>query len=253
MNPLATAALVFACALVAAFAGMLLHASLPDRYLGAESRDVITRMMGLITTMAALVLGLLVASANNAHDMQVNELKAASANVVLLDRMLELYGPGAKSARDALRDVVRQTHDRVWARGGVQIETLNSTKTLDASRNVMEQILNLSPKTDVQRAMKSRAMVHAESFLRSRLLMLGRPGNPISWPFLVVLIFWISVLFLNCGLFARFNATVTVALTVGALSIGAAILLIQELDDPYHGFIRISDKPVLDALAQIDR
>jgi hypothetical protein len=40
---------------------------------------------------------------------------------------------------------------------------------------------------------------------------------------------------------------------VGALSVAAAIFLILELGDPYRGFMQISDKPVLDALGQIDR
>ena len=113
MNPLAIALTVFVCTLCAAFAGMLLHAKLPDRQLAAESLDVVKLVMGLIATMAALVLGLLIASANTAHDVQINELKTASANIVLLDRTLEFYGPRAKNARDALRDVVQETHDRV--------------------------------------------------------------------------------------------------------------------------------------------
>jgi hypothetical protein len=72
-------------------------------------------VMGLIATMAALVLSLLVATANGTYDRQSSELKALSADIILLDRTLQLYGPGAKEARDGLRDVVSQTHDRIWA------------------------------------------------------------------------------------------------------------------------------------------
>jgi hypothetical protein len=52
---------------------------------------------------------------------------------------------------------------------------------------------------------------------------------------------------------ARFNATVTVALFVGALSVAGAIFLILELNQPYSGLIQISDKPLRNAIAQIDR
>ena len=135
----------------------------------------------------------------------------------------------------------------------MRIETLNSKRTQDVSKNAMGQVMKLSPKTDLQRTMKTRAIDQAVSIMRSRLMMLERLGSPISWPFLVVLIFWISVLFLGFGLFVRFNVTVTVALAVGALSVAAAVLLILELGDPFGGFMQISDKPVLDALAQIDR
>src|SRR5215469_12067595 len=121
MSPLAIALIVFACTLGAAFVGMFLHAKLPDRHIAAESLDVVKLVMGLIATMAALVLGLLIASANTAHDLQINELKTVSANIVLLDRSLEFYGPSAKSARDALREVVKETHDRVWVTGRVRV------------------------------------------------------------------------------------------------------------------------------------
>jgi hypothetical protein len=253
MSPLAIALLVLACTLSAALAGMLVHAKLPDHHLNTQAQDVVKLVMGLIATIAALVLSLLIASAYNAHDAQISELKTASANIVLLDRTLEFYGPGAKSARDAVRDVVQETYDRVWGPGGVRIETLNSPKVQDAAKGATSQILNLSPKTDLQRTMKGLAIEQAESIMRSRLMMLEQLGTPIPWPFLLVLIFWNSVLFLGFGLFVRFSATVTIALLVGALSVAAAIFLILELGDPYGGFMRISDKPMLEALTQIDR
>ena len=78
-------------------------------------------------------------------------------------------------------------------------------------------------------------------------------GGAISWPMLTVLVFWISALFLGFGLFSRFNATVTIALLVGALSVAGAIYLILELNDPYRGLLRISDEPLRNAIAQIDQ
>ena len=253
MSPFAIALLVFGCTLGAACLGMLLHAKLAERHLATESRDVVKLVMGLIATMAALVLGLLIASASSSHDAQISELKKASANIVLLDRTLEFYGSGARGARNALREIVRETHDRVWVTGGVRIETLSSATTQDSAKSAMAQIMQLSPQTELQKTLKERAIDQAQNIMLSRILMLERLGSPISWPFLVVLIFWISVLFLGFGLFVRFNATVTVALAVGALSVASALLLILELGDPYQGFMRISDKPVLDALAEIDR
>ncbi len=101
--------------------------------------------------------------------------------------------------------------------------------------------------------MQSRAVQESESIGRSRLLMVAQLGSSISWPFLTVLVFWICVLFLGFGLFARFNATVTVALLVGALSVAGAIFLILELNDPYRGLMRISDEPLRNAIAQLGR
>ena len=76
--------------------------------------------MGLIATMSALVLSLLIASANSSYDRQSSELKALATNVLLLDRTLKFYGPGAKEARNGLREAIVQTHDRIWSREGVR-------------------------------------------------------------------------------------------------------------------------------------
>jgi hypothetical protein len=253
VSSFAIASVVLGCSFGAAIVGMVLHVKLPDRHLDADSRDVVKLVMGLIGTMAALVLSLLIASASTSYDRQKSELTALSANIVLLDRTLELYGPGAKVARDGLHDIVRQTHDRIWSPEGVRPETLNSRETRNSVNANVEQLQSLSPKTDVERMMQSRAIQEEESISQSRLLMFEQLGGSIAWPFLTVLVFWICVLFLGFGLFARFNATVAVALLVGALSVAGAIFLILELNDPYHGLLQISDAPLRNAMAQMDQ
>ena len=253
MSPLSIASIVWGCSFGAAIIGMVLHVRLPDEHLDADAKDVVRLVMGLIATMAALVLGLLIASANTSYDRQSSELKALAANIVLLDRTLEFYGPSAKEARDGLRDVVQQTHDRVWSPEGVRPENLNSGATQNDVAANIKQLQILSPKTEMERTMQSRALQESESIEQSRLLMFEQSSGSIAWPFLTVLIFWICVLFLGFGLFARFNPTVTVALFVGALSVAGAIFLILELDDPYGGLMRISDEPLRNAMAQIDR
>ena len=218
-----------------------------------DSRDVVKLVMGLIATISALVLSLLIASANSSYDQQKNELNTLSANIVLLDRTLEFYGPEAKAARDALRDAVRKTHDRIWSPDGVRPELLTSTETQRFAKANIERFLSLSPKTDAERVMLSRAIRISDSITQTRLLMSAQLGSAIAWLFLTVLIFWICALFFGFGLFARFNATVTLALLIGALSVACAIFLILELNDPYHGLLRISDEPLRTAISEIDR
>jgi hypothetical protein len=80
-----------------------------------------------------------------------------------------------------------------------------------------------------------------------------RVGSSIPWPFLMVLVFWLLVLFLGFGFFASVNATVLVALLIGAVSLSSGIFLILELDQPYAGLIRVSDAPLRHALAELDQ
>ncbi len=65
-----------------------------------------------------------------------------------------------------------------------------------------------------------------------------------------MLVFWLVVLFLGFGLFARFNATVFAAFFVGAISVAGAIFLILEMYHPYGGLMQISSAPVRNALEQ---
>ena len=250
MSSLAIACVFFGCSFGAALIGTRIR--LPAHHLDTDSRDVVKLVMGLIATMSALVLSLLIASANSSYDQQQNELDTLSANIVVLDRTLDFYGPDAKAARDALRDIVWKTHDRIWSRDGVRPEMLTSTETQRSAKANMERLLSLSPRTDVQRIMLSRAVQEMDSISQSRLLMTAQLHSSIAWPFLAVLVFRISMLFFGFGLFARVNATVVLAVFVGSISVAGAIFLILELNDPYRGLMRISDEPLRNAISEID-
>jgi len=230
---------------------MLLHTRLPAHHVDEGSKDVIKLIMSLIATMAALVLSLLIASASNSYEAQQSELQSMSANVVLLDRTLAFYGPEAQAARERLHGAVAEIHDHIWPPEGAGQSNLDPRATQRGSGAFVEQLRNLKPATDSQRMLLTQAMQVGQGIGQMRLLMFEQHGTSISWPFLTVMVFWICMLFLGFGLFARFNATVTVALLIGALSVGGAIFLILELSQPYDGFMRISDAPLVDALSQI--
>ena len=253
MSPLEIALVVFSCTLCSGLVGMVLHDRLPERHWDDNTRDVVKTVMGLVATVSALVLGLLIASGSASYERQNNELKALSANVMLIDRTLEMYGPDAKPVRDALRDSVRQAHDRIWTRDGVKAENLNSTATRSGGDAAFALVLALSPKTDAEGELKTLALQQAEVIASERLTMVQQLGGTIPWPMLAVLIFWLSMLYLGVGLLSRLNGTAAMAVFIGALTVAGAIFLILELSDPYRGVIRLSDRPLLIALAQIDQ
>ena len=202
--------------------------------------------------MAALVLSLLIASANSSYNEQSSELQSMSANVVLLDRLLMLYGPETAPVRVELRGALQVTHDRVWPPEQNQRGSLDPGALKGSATAFVEQLEDLTPKTEAQRGMQNRALQLSETIGQTRLLMFAqRSGGSVSWPFLTVLVFWICVLFLGFGLFARANATVVVALLVGTLSVSGAVFLIMELNTPYQGFMKISDAPLRAAMQQI--
>src|SRR5215469_13005165 len=114
MNPLAISLLVFACVFGGAVLGILLRPVLPEDHLSADSRNTVNRGIGLVGTMAALVLGLVVSSAASSYFAQRDELNQISSNLVFLDRILAQYGPAAEPARHAMRELVAGVLDRIW-------------------------------------------------------------------------------------------------------------------------------------------
>ncbi len=251
LAPLAITLMVFFSTFAAAVFGMVLRKKMPDDHLSEDSKDVIKLVMGLIATMAALVLGLLIASANSSYETQGGELQQVSATIVELDSILAQYGPEANEPRHRLRVAVSAVADKIWPKDGVQIENLTPAANHAEAAAFYDSIAQLSPTTEAQRFIQKRALEIGGALRHTRALMLEQANSSISWPFLAVLVYWISMLFVGFGVFARINATVIVALLIGALSVSSAIFLILELNHPYVGLMRISGTPLRNALAQI--
>jgi Protein of unknown function (DUF4239) len=247
-SSLAVSLIIFLCTFAAAISGMVIAKKLPKDHLNEASRDVIKLVMGLIATMAALVLGLLIASANSSYQTQSGELQQTAANFFELDSILAHYGPEASESRQRLRDAVAAAADRLWPKGGVSPHRPGQMLKLAEAAAFYESIANLSPRTDAQRFIQNRALATSASLRQMRALMLEQMASSIPWPFLAVLIFWISMLFLGFGLFARMNATVIAAFMIGALSVSSSIFLILEMNQPYRGLMRLSDAPLRNVL-----
>src|SRR6266702_5526254 len=114
MSPMSMSLIAFACVFGGTLLGMFLRDRLPGHHLSGDTKDVVRLGTGLIGTMAALVLGLLIASANSTYETQSGQVRQLTANIVLLDRILAQYGPATDSVRNLLRRGVASLADRVW-------------------------------------------------------------------------------------------------------------------------------------------
>lgn len=251
MGPGEIWAIVFACLFAGGLLGMVLRNVLPEHHLNAESKDAIKFGAALISTMAALVLGLLVASAKGTYDTQRSEVIELSARIGLLDRMLAHYGPEAAQVRELLRHSVAMTIDRLWPQDRSEHAELDPTASKGEA--AFEALQALSPKTDAQRSLQGQAENLAIAIGNTRFLMFEQSGGSISMPFLLVLVLWLTIIFLSFGLFAPRNVTVIVTMLLCALSVSAAIFLILELDQPFEGFIHISSHTMRETLAHLGK
>jgi hypothetical protein len=246
----ATAGVVFVSVFSAALAGMALRRVLPQEHLTDDAKDVIKLAMGLVATLSALVLGLLISSAKTAFDVQDNQVKQAAANLVVLDRTLAHYGPDTKSVRDGLRSVVVHRLEVTWPENGIA-SRLDTPETTPVLEGVEEGIRALSPKTDEQRALQAHALEVGAEVVRGRWLLMGEAGSAVQPPLLVILAFWLAALFVGFGLFAPRNGTVITVLLIAAVAVAGSFFLILEMNQPFTGLLKISPAPLRYALAHM--
>jgi hypothetical protein len=230
---------------------MFLGRLLPQPHLSADSKNAVTVAMALVATMTALVLSLLVSSAKSSYDAQNTELTEMSAKVVMLDRVLAIYGQDTSEARNLLRSAVARALDRIWSNeaGGAS----QSEPQVASAESLFDKIQKLSPKDDEQRSLQTRALNIAFDLQQTRWLMYEQGASSISLPLLIVLIFWLMALFMSFGLFAPRNSTVVASFLISALAVSGAILLIVEMYTPYAGLIQVSSAPLRAALTHLGK
>ena len=249
MDTTLTAVIVFGCLIGAVLLGRILRRILPESHLSADSRDVVKLAMGLVATMAALVLGLLVSSAKGSYDTERSEVIQMAAKVTFLDRLLGAYGPEAAGVRALLRDSVQQGIQQMWP--GQMRRPASLAPNTQAGNLVYAAIQGLAPQNDTQTSLKTQAASLAVDLGQVRTLLAAQSVASISTPMLIILVAWLVVIFLGFSVLAPPNATAILALMVSALAVSGAILLILELDEPFDGLIRISSEPMVNALHQV--
>jgi hypothetical protein len=241
----------FAIIFSGALLGMLLRFVLPEPHLNSNTKDVVRLSTGLIATLSALVLGLLVASAQASYQTQANQIRQITANVILLDNILARAGPQAQPLRVLLRSGVDILVERIWgARGAAPANAAVPFQASAQSDQFFDKLLELTPQNYAQRQMQSRAIKITTDLAQTRILF-AQSDSAIPKPFMAVLVFWITIIFVSFGLFARPNLTIVAALLVSALSVSSAILLILDLSHPFSGLITIPSAPLSHALAAL--
>ena len=246
MYPTIIGIVVFACTFGGALLGMWLRTTLPEHHLDAKSQDVVKVGIGLIATMTALVLGLVTASAKSSFDAMDTAVKQTAINILALDRVLARYGAETGEIRTGLQHAVGARIAMIWPQGSSPPATRDPMRSgggLEAER-LADALRGLKPRDDSQRALQSRAQDLAEGLLQARWLFFASTETSVPVPFLVILLFWLTITFASFGLFAPWNATVLTVLFVCALSVGSAVFLVLELGAPFDGLLKVSAEPL---------
>ena len=250
MSAMAVSLAVFAVVVGATAFGAFLNRILPEHHLSKESREIINLGIGVIVTLTALVLGLLVASAKESFDTKSEEIRQSSVKVILIDRNLRQLGPQAKGARDLLRRWVDDNAKAIWT---PETRSISIEQGRAEWRAFDDKLRELAPADDTGRAVLMKTLGLAEELTQARLLLIEQEGSTIQTPFLLVVVLWLGIIYASFGLFAPRNATVYAVIVLSALSLSTAVFLILELDQPFAGSIRISDTPYHALVREIGR
>ena len=249
MNTILFTAVISACLFGAVLLGMGLRRLLPEHHLSQDTKDTVKLAMGMVATMAALLLGLLVSSAKGDYDSEQSNVRQIAAKVAFLDRVLTDYGSEAAEVRARLHAMVEEGIRRMWpGEGNGPIQLVPNIPGADAAYFAIQ---HLSPRDDIQRGLQAQAATLAVEIGQLQAMLMAESIPSISMALLIVVISWLMAIFLSFSLFAPPNATANLALMVGVLAVSGAIFLILELDQPFGGLIQISSQPILNVLSHI--
>ena len=235
--------LAFLCPLFGAGIGTAVRRRLPEHHLGRDVIDVIKLAMGLMATVVALTLGLLISSANSHHAMIEGEFKKIMASIIHLDEYLQAYGPETREIRARIRHIAARSFKERWPDEdfgplGPPLEG-EPNRFIEAQRLLVE----LQPAGEVQRWFRDQALSVSVELANLRWLVISQETATAPLVPIFILIFLSAVaIFGGFSLYAPPNATLLAILVLPALAIAGATFLVVELNSPFHGLLQISSR-----------
>jgi hypothetical protein len=209
--------------------------------------------MAVVGTLSALVLGLLLSTANTSFTTKKEEVTQISADIIHLDRLLQRYGPEAQDIRVLLRRYTAAKLQDLFPENSSRQADLRDDATVSLLEELESKVLALTPASDTQRWLQAQALqlTSATEGMRWRLVQESASQSPL--PLRVLLLCWFIILFASFGLFAPRNMTAIATIVFCAFGVGSAMVVMAELQTPFQGLVRISGAPMAHALEAISR
>ena len=230
--------------------GLRLQKAMPREFLSPDMKDVLKVLIGVLGTLSALVLSLMINSARSSFDQQHQEIMELSAKLLSLDRSLARYGPESAPLRKDLKSIVAKAVEDMWP--------VDSSRAAQMGAPAMEELWvqklqGLTPATDSQRLDRQEAVTLATDVMNLRWLLYEQSARSIPSILLIVLGVWFILIFFCIGLISPRESHVLLLCVVvmASMSVSVAMILGLELDRPFDGILRISGEPVLRALSHL--
>jgi hypothetical protein len=166
-----------------------------------------------------------------------------------VERNLRRYGPEADDVRTKLH---------AW--GQVKLQQLfpdkdrpqpTSETAIVMLESVQDALLALTPTNERQKHLRTLCLTLSSQLINARWALEVRAGYSVPVPFLILLIFWLTLVFASFGLFAPPNPTTLIALLLCSIAVAGGIVLIEDLDNPGSGVIQLPSDSLRKALVEI--
>lgn len=240
--------ILFGSALVTMFAARFL----PDHHLSPETKSVVSVSVAVVGTLSALVVGLLISTANSSFMAKAQEIADISADVISLDRLMRRYGPEAEDGRVLLHHYTAAKLKDLFPENSDQAPDMGDIATVSMLEELQNKILAFIPANDRQRWLQAQSLQLTAAIMATRW-QLAHENVSTPRPLLLLVLFWFVIIFASFGLFAPRNITSIVAIFLCSVGVGSAIRVITELQEPFGGSIRVSNTPLTYALEVIGR
>lgn len=250
MNSFARTVMVALLTFVSGLLGFLLQWLLPTQHV-ADAKGMIGSIIGLVTLLLALVLGLLVWTSYGVYTNQNTVSQSLGPLILKLDYALDQYGPAASHGRDMLRAAVVRARNRFW--GGGAVGPLPYAEARADLHEITTFFAGLEPATEQQKQIILTALPNFMQVVETTLLMTRQLANPVPKLLLFVVVGWSSLLFMSYGLLGTFNALSVAVEALGSMAVASAVFMILEFSQPYSGLFRISPVGVDNLIAVLGR
>ena len=252
MSALGLASVAFICIVGGAMGGLLVRERLPAHHLARESTDVVKLATGLMATLVALVLSLLISSANGFRQDIEREYRESMVTIGHLDLRLRAYGPETAPIRELLKQTLAGSVRRRWSGEDFSGVPAGVADVHESLFEMERMLVRLVPADEAQKWFKGQSLQLMANLVKIHRLLADQAGpNPLPVPVLVILIVCSSAIFASFGLYVQPNPTVVGALAVASLAVAGALFLIVELSTPFTGLLQLPSEPARAMLATL--
>src|SRR4051794_11976115 len=242
MGDVRTGIFVFALLAGAALLALWLHPRLPSHHLSKETTDIVRLGVGVVATITALALGLLISSVKGSFDQVNRDVQVFATRLILTDRALRFYGPGGDHARSLLRQYTERALHETWPKqsGMAIVEDPVAGDLLDQTEAAIASL----PSDPQRRYLATGAADTIRDVVRQRWALIEESGSAVP-PFLIVaLALWLGLIFASFGYNAPRNALVVAVLLVCAGSVAGGLFLITQKERGLSRVVTAAGGPV---------